>query len=192
MRVITLVATVLAAGCNLLDPRQDATLLISVDTGGYKAQWPIGDSTRVTVNTSLDDPKGLAGLQVTIGGQIAGREFTALDFVDQSEPRFTVPDAGVATIATRLVQDGRVVAEGYQSWPLEPDVEWKLRVTRAPYPPSEALNGIDLENPRCQWFWCFRNWRFPIAGEAANYEDEALWLTLYRVHPDECLDLCDV
>lgn len=29
-----------------------------------------------------------------------------------------------------------------------------------------------------------------IVDEAANYEDEALWVTLYRAHPDECLDDC--
>lgn len=189
--MLVLVTLVVAGGCSLLGPGQDATLSVSVPVCCYEEQWPIGDTTSVTVNTSLDDPRGLAGLEITIGGQIPTRVFTAADFVDHAEPRFTVPDGGVATVFARLIQDGRIVAEGSESWPLEPEVVWRLNVTRAPYPVNEGLNGVDLENPRCQWFWCFRNWRFPIAEEFANYEQEALWVTLYRVHPDECLDVCN-
>ncbi len=186
--LVVLVVTAVAAGCDLLGFRPDATLLIQVSVGRGSAQWPLGGSTFVETNGSVDDQKGFAGLEITTGGGIPRRVFTAADFVDYPGPSFTVPDAGVARVAAGLVQDGQIVAEGSVSWPLEPEVEWRLDVDRAPYPPSEALNGIDLDDPQCSWFWCFRIWRFPIAEEFANHEQEALWLTLYRVSRVQCSD----
>lgn len=185
---LVLVVTAVVAGCDLLGLGQDATLVIQVSVGRGSTQWPLGSSTFVEVNGSLDDQKGFAGLDMTIGGEIPRREFTATDFVDYPGPSFAVPDAGVARAAVRLMQDGRVAAAGTVSWPLEPEVDWELTVDRAPYPPNEALNGIDLNDPQCSWFWCFRIWRFAVAEEFANYEQEALWLTLYRVSRVQCSD----
>jgi len=185
---LVLVVTAVAAGCDLLGLRPDATLLIQVSVGRGSAQWPLGSSTLVETNGAVDDQKGFAGLEITTGGAIQQRVFTATDFVDYPGPSFTVLDAGEARAAVRLMQDRRVAAEGTVSWPLEPEVDWELTVDRAPYPPSEAFNGIDLDDPQCSWFWCFRIWRFAIAEEFANYEQEALWLTLYRVSRVQCSD----
>ena len=43
---------------------------------------------------------------------------------------------------------------------------------------------------KCSWWWCHSVWRVEIEPEARNYEDEALWLWISRVHPDECQDVC--
>ena len=183
-------ATILAAGACGLFPL-DPTLEISVDDSEGSEWWPPGqDTVRVQIVNGLDDPKGLAGLELSIGGALPKKLYTATDLAGES-PRFVVSDAGIATVTARLVQDGRVVAEGTEEWTLESEVEWTLDVTRAPWPTNEASGSLlDLENPECSWFWCHRNWRFPILEEAANYELEGLWVTLYRVHPDECADLC--
>lgn len=154
MRTLLVVTTtVFAAGCGLLGPRQDATLTISLPVCCHTAQWPIGDTSYVTVNSSLDDPNGLAGLSILIGGEIPSRDLTAQDFVGHSQTPFLVPDAGAATFSARLALGGQVVAEGRGTWNLEPEVEWQLEVSRAPYPINEGLNGIDLANPRCSSFW---------------------------------------
>ncbi|WP_420634290.1 hypothetical protein [Candidatus Palauibacter sp.] len=91
----------------------------------------------------------------------------------------------------RLRRDGRVVGEGLAIWDLEADVEWTARVMRAPYPAGAAPENNTGPNPiKCNWFWCHSVWRFEINADARNYEDEALWLWVSRVHPDECVDLC--
>ena len=152
-RMLVLAVTVVAGGCDLFGLRPDATLLIQVSVGRGRTQWPLGSTTFVETNGAVDDQKGFAGLEITTGGAIPRRVFTATDFVDYPGPSFTVPDAGEARVAARLVQDGRIVAEGSVSWPLEPEFKWRLHVDRAPYPPSEALNGrIDLDDPQCSFF----------------------------------------
>ena len=178
---LVLVVTAVVAGCDLLGLGQDATLVIQVSVGRGSTQWPLGSTTFVETNGAVDDQKGFAGLEIATGGAIPRRVFAATDFVDYPGPSFTVPDAGEARVAARLVQDGQIVAEGSVSWPLQPEFKWRLHVDRAPYPPSEALHGrIDLDDPQCSFFCCHRIWRFAIAEEFANYEHEALWLTLYR------------
>jgi len=162
---------------------------ILVESHTYSTPWPPGqDSAFVQIVAGLDDPRGLAGLELRIAGDLPTRTFAATDFMGQ-EPLFVIPGVGTGVITVRLVQDGQVVAEGIREWALESEAEWDLFVSRAPWPASE-VGPIDLENPQCGWFWCHENWRFPIVAEAANYEGEALWVTLYRAHPDECLDDC--
>lgn len=179
-RTLPIVAILAAASCN-----QDATLKILVESHTYSISW---QDTVVQIVAGLDDPKGLAGLELRIAGDLPARTFRATDFIGQ-EPLFVVPDVGNGVITVRLVQDGQIVAEGTEEWALESEVEWDLVVNRAPWPPSE-IGVMDLENPECNWFWCHRIWRFPIMEDAANYEHEALWVSLYRVHPDECADVC--
>ncbi len=48
-------------------------------------------------------------------------------------------------------------------------------------------NGLD---PRCSWFWCWRVWRVDIDEDARNYEDEVLWLVLWKFDANECVDIC--
>jgi len=96
-------------------------------------------------------------------------------------------------VELRLRQDGVVVAEGTASWTLEGDVEWTAEVDRTPYPDAAFVDEFfaDHANPvPCYWFWCHDTWRFDIAEDAVNYEGESLWLTVWRVHPGECADVC--
>ena len=48
-----------------------------------------------------------------------------------------------------------------------------------------------VDNPiPCTWFNCEKVWRFEIEEHAMNYEGEVLWVTLWRVIPGVCVDLC--
>ena len=146
--------------------------------------WPWEGGERITLSNELDDPRGFAGFEL----DIAGATFTARNFAAEELPVFGVPDTGRMAFNMRLMQDGQVVANGSEWWELEPGAKWRLEVNRAPYPPSEGFNGFGDPHPECTWFWCHEKWRFPIAEHAANYEHEAIWLTLYR--EDICADIC--
>ena len=63
---------------------------------------------------------------------------------------------------------------------------------RSPYPIGAFIDEAEINEsrPRCGWWWCHGVWRFDIRADAVNYAGEALWLTVWRVHPDECADLC--
>ena len=195
-------ATLLAAlciavpSCSILVAPQDATLHVIVHSSEMSMRWPLDDSGReVTLVNALDDPHGFAGLELEIAGAGPRMTFTAADFATaERQPKFGVPDSGDVTFRARLTQDDHVVAEGSGSWNLEPQVEWRLIVSRTPLPINQrfgfSMDDIEHENPPCAWFGCIRNWRFPVTDSAANCEHEALWLSLYRYHPDECMDVC--
>lgn len=192
-RIAACILMPLAGACsNPFASVRDATLEISVKSGGGSAEWPRDQlGARTALVNGLDNPRGMAGFTMELAWPGFERAFTASDFADGAEPHFTVPDSGTLTLAVQLQQDSLVVAEGVESWQLEPEVEWQMVVQRAPYPASEGFSDMeDIRNPQCSWFWCFRNWRFAIAEDAANYEWEAIWITIYRVHPDEYADVC--
>ncbi|MCY4397717.1 MAG: hypothetical protein OXE96_00005 [Gemmatimonadetes bacterium] len=187
--VVLAIVAILAIGCvNPFGVDPDSTLTIRVGAGG-PARWP-DDTTFVAVNGKLDDPRGLAGLEVTVtGDDMPTRMYNASHFAD-GDVRFRVPDTGFATIVARIVQDGRIVAEVTGRWGFGPKIQWDIDVERAPYPPNEGFPQ-DLDHPtRCQWFWCAFKWRDLIDTNAANYDGEALWVVLYRHDPDECVDDC--
>lgn len=193
----TLLATMWIAVHSCSNPfeARDGTLLIQVNTHEKRLHWPPDDSGReVTLINALDDPRGFAGFELDIGGVGPRMTFTAADFAVGADQQFRVPSSGDMRFSARLMQDDRVVAEGSGVWTLEPNVEWRLRVNRAPFPPDQplgfTLDDLKKRNPPCGWWWCWRNWRFPVTDDAANYEYEALWLSLHRVHPDECVDVC--
>ena len=188
---LPLVGTVLAVVACSNPFARDATLELFLDTNDSWTWFPPAEDERVKPVTGLDDPKGYAGLEIVLAGAVE-RRYTAADFADSSKiGPFRVPDAGVVTLTARIVQDGQVVAEIGEHWGLESEVAWDLDISRSPYPGSEGFHGVDeLESPECFWFWCAFVWRSPITDEAANYEYEALWVVLYREHPDECADVC--
>lgn len=186
---------ILATGsCNPFAAKRDPELQLFLDINDSPTRFPPAENGSVKPVTGLDDPKGYAGLEIVLAGDIERRVFTAGDFAgidDGTLPAFRVPETGIATVTVRLVEDGRIVAEGSEQWHLESEVYWDFFIARGPYPATEGFHGVDeFESPRCHWFWCWHNWRFPIAEDAANYEHEALWVTLYREHPDECQDVC--
>ncbi len=118
-----------------------------------------------------------------------------------------VPESGWIGVIARLTQDGEVVAEGRAKWVLGPDIQWTIEIDRGWDPVSAAVNGREFQRhlqdlrdgvPQppegvplpCSAWYCDRTWRIPVREDAANYPEEALWLTLLRWHPDECVDLC--
>ena len=193
MRMTPAVASLafLAAGCvNPFAPARDSMLELVVASDPVLVQLSSGDTARVRLVNGFDDPKGFAGLEVIISGEnMPTRTYGAPNLAGGAVPRFKVPDTGYATVTARIIQGGRVVAEVSERWGLGPELHWDLNVERAPYPVNEGFLP-DPENPECQWFWCASIWRSSIAAVAANYEGEALWVTLYRHDPDECLDNC--
>jgi hypothetical protein len=179
-----LALALLATACvNPFGADLDTTLTIRVGEGKYPARWP-DDTTFVIVNGKLDDPRGLAGLEVTVSGDdMATRMYNASHFAG-GDVQFRVPDTGFATIVARIVQDGRIVAEVSGRWRFGPTIRWDIDVERAPYPQNEGFPQ-DLDHPTsCQWFWCAFKWRDLIDTNAANYDGEALWVVLYRHDPD--------
>ena len=159
-------------------------LLASCDsiTGVFRSA-----SLEVTADGDVGNPKGLAGLEIQVGNRV----FTAADL---PSARFEVAERGTMHFAVTLRQEGIVAAEGSGSWALEPDVEWELEFERAIYPsgapPGHPPTNLHTPNPDCYWFWCSKVWRWELKEGLLNHEDEALWITLWRVHPDECVDLC--
>ena len=163
---------------------QAGTLVIELRKNG-SVVWPWGSGTRMTLSNELDDPRGFAGFEL----DIAGTTLTARHFAVEELPVFGVPDSGRMTLTIRLTQDSQVVASGSGSWEPRPEAKWRLLVNRAPYPPSDGFTGFGYPgNPHPDCIWCYRKWRFPIEEHAANYEHEAIWLTLYR--EDICVDIC--
>lgn len=138
--------------------RQTLQAVAVVAAAGSCARAP--QEATLTVETVEMVEKDLAGLELDIGGAIPERLFTTADPVYAP---FVVPDAGTATVAARLVQDGRTVAEGLVEWELKPERQWTLSVNRL---------------GACPAHWCYREWRLPIVEDVARYEDEALWLYL--------------
>ena len=187
---MALALALLATGCyNPFGVDRDPMLTIRVGEGRYPTRWP-DDTTYVTVNGDLDDPKGFAGLEIIVSGDgIPTRTYNASQFAG-GDVQFRVPDSGSATIVVRIVQDGRIVAQVSERWGLAPKIRWDIDVERAPYPQSEGFPQDPDNLTECQWFWCAFKWRNPIDADAANYDGEALWVVLYRHDPDECVDLC--
>lgn len=155
-RLLAWVAAALVFACSDPVEVQHGTLTIDLRRRGSFV-WPRGGDTRITVVNGLDDQRGFAGFEL----DIAGTTFAARNFTTDEPPRFNVPDTGRMAFTVRLVQDGRVVAEGAEGWQLEPGAEWRLEVNRAPYPPSEGFNGFGNPHPQCNWFGAGRTGASP-------------------------------
>ena len=182
---IVLLATLGLGACSLLvESEQPVTLTLRL----YSDLWRNVEGKRVRItNNSATDPAGLAGLEVEIDGIGV---FSAAD-IEAGRARVDVPDSGWLKVAVRLAQGGRVVARGAARWLLEPKVEWSLGFDRAPSPRVGWDGELTDPSPlRCISFWCRSIWRYEIDENVRNYPDEALWMALYRVHPDECVDVC--
>ncbi len=155
--------------------------------------WPGRLGQFLTIDNSLYDPADMAGIEAEITGIGQRVVFDAEDF-KAGIPPFGVPDSGWMNIVTHLRQDGEIVAQGVSRWRLEPKVRWRAEYERRPDPsdsgPLVRPRGGPDEGQICGVTWCYSAWRFEIREDARNYDVEALWLTLWRVHPDECLDVC--
>ncbi|MCE2398680.1 MAG: hypothetical protein J4F34_06575 [Gemmatimonadetes bacterium] len=136
------------------------------------------------------DGEEVAGLELFVGGDVFpglnARKFTATGLLADTS-HWVVPDHGTATATARIFEDGRVVAEGIGEWGLEPEVEWILYISRG-YSAVLHVVGVDPEDPKCPEGIpeCHRVWRFPIVEDAANYENDALWMWVQRFRSGGC------
>lgn len=120
------------ACASLLGVVRDASLGVTVGTGR---------------SNGLDDPNGLAGLEVEVetgGRAVARRVFNAEDL---PSARFEVPESGAIEIGLRLRLEGRVVSMGRARWDLEPDVEWEAEIERASFPLNALVENVTGPNP---------------------------------------------
>lgn len=146
------------------------------------------DGEVVQLNNSLDDPRGLAALEIEVFGIGSHRTYRAVDLDSARSSRVS----GKANfVATLLDADRNVVAQTAGSWVLEPRVEWVLRVTRAVVDASRGNGGP--ENPECGPFGCQQVWGDSIRKDARNYPSEVFWATLFRYGRDDCKGnvICD-
>ena len=173
LAVAAVAAVVMAAGCRMGVPPE-----------------PVAD-LRLVALSDLADPKGLAGIEaaVVIEGTVwpDGPEmlFTAADLADTAAG---MPGLGLVDhYPTRLAVDVRLhqgrVAQGRVEWEIKQMSLWELWIERSLYPEGDST---DLESPQCPTSGgppsgeCRGIWRFPVAEDVANVEDEALWLVLWR------------
>jgi len=178
MRTLAVATAALAfAACSV----PDASLSFWVHHTVESALWR---GERVTIHQSLDDPAGLAGIEIEVLGIGQTVRVTAADFFilqgSMATRQVGVPDSGTISVIVTLTQNGDVVAEGAASWLLEPEVEWGIGIYRAPYLPSEGLLEHTESPPCLESLGCYKRWRIPIRDDAVNYEGEALWVRLTR------------
>ena len=191
------VTNLVASACSLLPPDpEEATLHLEIDDHhGELLTW---DDELVQLHQSLEDPVGLAGIEIEVSGlgPAGTYTYTAADFRRGFEPpsmlteEIDVPVSGEVRVVVRVRQGDDVVVEGAVSWELEPNIAWWMLISRAQYPPNDEGIGIlyEAENIGCwEHFGCWRRWRFPIRADAANHESEALWLTVTRGEIMWCL-----
>lgn len=179
----------LATACNPFAVDPDPTLEIRAYEGEHLVTPWRNDTTKVLVRQRFDDPNGFAGLEIVlVGDYLPTRTYTASSLAGNPKLEFKVPDTGVITVTARIVQDNRAVAEVSGQWGLRPKIQWAVEVDRAPFPMGNG--ATDLQKPVCRWFWCKFVWGDAIAEDAANYPDEALWVTVFGYHPGECGDVC--
>ena len=192
---VALLVLAVFSSCSISES-DSASLEVQVREGIYGGiPWPGRPGEFLTIDNSLYDVTDMAGIESEITGVGIGIAFDAEDF-KAAPPPFGVPDSGWISIITQLSQDGEIVAQGVSRWRLEPEVRWRAEYERRPHPldsgPLVGDRGGPDEGQICGANWCHSVWRFAIREDARNYEAEALWLTLWRVHPDECLDVCSI
>ena len=142
---------------------------------------------------ALDDDMGLARLEITLTGAIE-RTVRAEDLPVEA---FSVPDKGRVFVETALRFHGEpsvvgVPAIGRQTWVLEPNHRWTLRIGRDDVPPAPIVpSHPDEPAEYCNWGGCQDYWRIEIHPDFRNYEEEALWVVLYGSVPCPEGSICD-
>lgn len=178
----------LCIGLGSCESGDDSTMEVAVYANNTRDQHPSFPDSSVVGNNSLVDSAGLAGLEVTV----MGRTFIAPDLQPGSSnrTRWKVDEAGQVRVSLRLVQHGRVVAEGDTSWSLRPKTEWLLVASRGIAPAQGGRNYTidDVTNPTCEslliHLLCDGVLRMRIEDSAASFLEEALWLYWVGVDTD--------
>ena len=174
----------IVGSCGVLEPEP---AIMNVDTH-YTIPYAYGDDVFVSMS-DLDDPKGLAGVEIRVYWQ--GSDTLTFTASNLPSPGFEVPRDGSIWVDARLREQGEIVSEGTARWYLDRGAQWRVSVNRVPAPLDSGPERITGPNPIfCDWFYCHRLWRFELREDARNHPLEALWVLVYRSHPDECVDIC--
>lgn len=184
------VAGVAAAigACGGVEPLDNPQFEVNAgDNGGpiYEAEWPRGSGEFVTVNNSVVDPVGLAGLEVEVFTP-DGMEhlIDASDFIGRTNQVYgPVPFNGYGEVRfiARIRQHDALVAEGRIGWTVDRDGHdgWEVVVARLPNTPPYNID-ITAPEPCGAGFSCTTATLIEIDEAARNYPDEALWLIVRR------------
>ena len=176
-------------GCAILDALdRSSSFHIRVSGSGSGSHPETGEV--ILLNNSLDDFRGLAGLEIELFGLDIPDKITAADLGENWETRvFDVPTSGTArAVLTLMGEDGTAVAQGSGSWLNSEGVDWHLTITRGPIP--FEVNIRPDGSTQCWWWWCAQAWGLTIREDEQNYPSEMLWVMLYGVVRGECADLC--
>ena len=159
-------------------PPPTPTLTVTVDrfkSNQHQREWPRGSGSTVTINNSLDDEAGLAGLEVEItdvaDGLMRTHRFDASD-IEGGLPPYEVPESGTAYAVVRLTRHSEVAAMGIAEWSLQPAIRWEVEIQRSPYPqlvdisPWPRDDLFSRAEYDCSWRWCHHIWRFDISEDA--------------------------
>ena len=152
----------------------------------------------VPLRSSLGDPAGMAGIRVEVTGAGPTRVYRAADFMGPKLQPFPVPDSGRITVAVQVEQDGETVAQGSASWNLRTGARWWMEIERGyrarlGHTDRDECNENECPQNRrlqCINWYCQGTWRFGVREDAAQVERESLWMTLFRMLPGECADIC--
>ena len=168
---------------------------MSIDPGRMRGAYPRFDDrfpdsdAPFVARPELDDPKSLAGLEIRVSWP--GSDTLMFTAAHIPSHEFEVPSDGDIWVDALLRQDGEIVSEGSARWSLDPGARWSVYVNRIPAPFESDPERITGPNPiRCADWWCYDLWRFELQEDVRNHPAEALWLVVYRWHPDECADIC--
>lgn len=185
---LLLVAVALLPGsCGIADPPLVATM--SVKPGLMAGEYRLPDGEVFVARPGLSDPRGLAGLEINVYWRRA--DTLMFGSSDLPSPSFEVPGDGPIWVEAQLRQNDDIVSEGRANWYLDPGAEWTVYVNRLPVPVDSQPQALTGPNPiGCAWRWCHLLWRFELREDVRTHPREALWLLVYREHPDECRHIC--
>ena len=187
--VAGVVAVMVTGACGGVEPLHDPHFEVNVGDNRrpiHQMEWPLGSGEFVTVNNSVVDPAGLAGLEVEVSTPDGVRHILdASDFLGRPGQVYgPVPFDGYGEVRAliRIRQHDAPVAEGRIAWTIDPDGHdgWEIVVDRWP---NTLYDGIDITAPEpcgVSQFRCTTAARFEIDEVARNYPDEALWLIVRR------------
>jgi hypothetical protein len=164
-------AVVLSA-CGLFEDVQLEVMAGSGETPVHTAEWPLGSGETITVNNSVRDSAGLAGLEVSVflpGGSDLVLRASDFDGRTRTYGPIAIEKDGEAHVFVRLLQHGVPAAEGSISWTPGDRARWQVIVARHAHP------GYADENLNCGVL-CVAIARFPIREDARNYSAESFWL----------------
>lgn len=186
-RVAGIVAVIMIGACGGIEPLPNPHFEVNVGDNRrpiYEMEWPRGSGEFVTVNNSVVDAAGLAGLEIEVFTPDGVKHIIdASDFIGRLNQTFgPVPFDGYGEMRlfVRVRQHDALVAEGRIEWTFDLDGHdgWEVVVARFPDTPY----NIDITAPRpCgAGVSCTTAARVEIDEAARNSPDEALWLIVRR------------